>query len=152
MSSYLTFSPLPDPMDRVHRIGRYLFCGTFLPVTGTGGYPAPCPSEPGLSSPLHKQSSGHLSCSNIIQPPACRLCRNYIRFVTIQVVGFTVQPFGPERLDLSHSASSSWPRGSPTGLTAEGGFSVQSSGEMNPSHLIVRPFLNTEPLNTEHSK
>jgi len=30
--------------------GRSVFCGTFLPVTGTGRYPAPCPAEPGLSS------------------------------------------------------------------------------------------------------
>jgi hypothetical protein len=33
--------------------GRFPFCGTFLPVTETGCYPAPCPVEPGLSSPLH---------------------------------------------------------------------------------------------------
>jgi len=31
--------------------GRSAFCGTFLPVAGTGRYPAPCPAEPGLSSP-----------------------------------------------------------------------------------------------------
>ena len=30
---------------------RFAFCGTFLPVTGTGRYPAPCPVELGLSSP-----------------------------------------------------------------------------------------------------
>ncbi len=30
---------------------RSTFCGTFLPVTGTGRYPAPCPMELGLSSP-----------------------------------------------------------------------------------------------------
>ena len=30
---------------------RFTFCGTFLPVTETGGYPAPCPMELGLSSP-----------------------------------------------------------------------------------------------------
>ena len=30
---------------------RFAFCGTFLPVTGTGCYPAPCPVELGLSSP-----------------------------------------------------------------------------------------------------
>ena len=34
-----------------HRLsGRSIFCGTFLPVTGTGYYPAPCPVELGLSS------------------------------------------------------------------------------------------------------
>ena len=32
--------------------GRFAFCGTFLPVARTGSYPAPCPAEPGLSSPL----------------------------------------------------------------------------------------------------
>jgi len=37
-----------------NRRGRFFFCGTFLPVTRTGSYPAPCPTEPGLSSPLHK--------------------------------------------------------------------------------------------------
>ena len=31
---------------------RYVFCGTFLEVTLTGGYPAPCPVELGLSSRL----------------------------------------------------------------------------------------------------
>ena len=31
---------------------RYIFCGTFLPVTGTGSYPAHCPGEFGLSSDL----------------------------------------------------------------------------------------------------
>jgi len=33
---------------------RFAFCGTFLPVARTGSYPAPCPVEPGLSSPLHE--------------------------------------------------------------------------------------------------
>jgi len=41
------------PPDAKHRRGRFPFCGTFLPVTGTGRYPAPCPVEPGLSSPRH---------------------------------------------------------------------------------------------------
>jgi len=31
--------------------GRFVFCGTFLRVTPTGRYPAPCSVEPGLSSP-----------------------------------------------------------------------------------------------------
>jgi hypothetical protein len=30
---------------------RSVFCGTFLRVTPTGRYPAPCSAEPGLSSP-----------------------------------------------------------------------------------------------------
>jgi hypothetical protein len=34
--------------------GRFAFCGTFLPVARTGRYPAPCPAEPGLSSPLRQ--------------------------------------------------------------------------------------------------
>ena len=37
-----------------HLIRRFPFCGTFLLVTETGRYPAPCPVEPGLSSPLPK--------------------------------------------------------------------------------------------------
>ncbi len=40
--------------DIVYLTWRYTFCGTFLPVTGTGSYPAPCPAEPGLSSPRQK--------------------------------------------------------------------------------------------------
>lgn len=44
------------PANAKHRRGRFPFCGTFLPVTGTGGYPAPCPVEPGLSSPRHSIS------------------------------------------------------------------------------------------------
>jgi hypothetical protein len=39
---------------------RSIFCGTFLRVTPTGRYPAPCSMEPGLSS-LHPQAkSDHL--------------------------------------------------------------------------------------------
>ncbi len=33
------------------RAGRSVLCGTFLRVAPTGRYPAPCPVEPGLSSP-----------------------------------------------------------------------------------------------------
>ena len=50
VSSYLAFSPLPNQISWRHLMGRYIFCGTFLPVTETGRYPAPCPVEPGLSS------------------------------------------------------------------------------------------------------
>jgi hypothetical protein len=32
------------------RLGRFVFCGTFLEVILTGRYPASCPVEPGLSS------------------------------------------------------------------------------------------------------
>ena len=74
--SYRTLSPLPDPACASHRrfalccTGRgfppqalpvhpYLplargavsLCCTFLGVASTGSYPAPCPMEPGLSSP-----------------------------------------------------------------------------------------------------
>lgn len=37
---------------------RFVFCGTFLEVALTGGYPAPCPVELGLSSRL--SADGHL--------------------------------------------------------------------------------------------
>ena len=52
---------------------RFAFCGTFLPVTGTGRYPAPCPVELGLSSPPYTakrylRSSDHLTYS-ILSPP-----------------------------------------------------------------------------------
>ena len=47
VGSYPTISPLPARGRRCH------FCGTFLRVTPTGRYPAPCSSEPGLSSPPH---------------------------------------------------------------------------------------------------
>ena len=55
--SYRTFSPLPRPAEgpSAHarmRPRRYLFCGTFLRVAATGDYPAQCPLESGLSSPL----------------------------------------------------------------------------------------------------
>ena len=39
---------------------RSLFCGTFLRVTPTGRYPAPCSLEPGLSSPHQLARSDHL--------------------------------------------------------------------------------------------
>ena len=40
--------------------GRFVFCGTFLRVTPTGRYPAPCSMEPGLSSPCRVAKSDHL--------------------------------------------------------------------------------------------
>lgn len=43
--SYRTFSPLPCIA------GRYIFFGTFRRLTPPRGYLAPCPLEPGLSSP-----------------------------------------------------------------------------------------------------
>jgi len=51
VSSYLTVSPLPRVLTGENPVRRRsIFCGTFLPVTGTGCYPAPCPVELGLSS------------------------------------------------------------------------------------------------------
>ena len=47
VGSYPTFSPLPKPLAR---LGRFVFCGTFLEVSLTGRYPAFCSVEPGLSS------------------------------------------------------------------------------------------------------
>ena len=41
--SYRTFSPLPN--------WRFVFCGTFRRLTPPRCYLAPCPVEPGLSSP-----------------------------------------------------------------------------------------------------
>ncbi len=42
--SYRTISPLPPKR-------RYIFCGTFRRLTPPRCYLAPCPMEPGLSSP-----------------------------------------------------------------------------------------------------
>ena len=44
-----TLTPLNKHLSSFPR--RFAFCGTFLPVNGTGRYPAPCPAELGLSSP-----------------------------------------------------------------------------------------------------
>lgn len=45
-------------------IWRSVFCGTFLRVAPTGRYPAPCSTEPGLSSPCRdgKARSSNLLC------------------------------------------------------------------------------------------
>ena len=59
MGSYPTVSPLPKP-----KLGRFIFCGTFLEITPTGRYPASCSVEPGLSSPCAKASSGRLNYIN----------------------------------------------------------------------------------------
>ncbi len=50
--SYRTFSPLPPR-------GRYIFCGTFRGLAPPRHYLAPCPMEPGLSSPPSTQDNGH---------------------------------------------------------------------------------------------
>ena len=46
-------------------VRRSPFCGTFLPVAGTGCYPAPCPVEPGLSSPRHPISNKDSSSTGL---------------------------------------------------------------------------------------
>src|SRR5438445_6067404 len=62
VGSYPTVSPLPD--GRTSLPGRRsVLCGTFLPVTGTGCYPAQCPVEFGLSSPRNAPGSDHPSRS-----------------------------------------------------------------------------------------
>ena len=70
VSSYLTVSPLP--WETSHFPRRFAFCGTFLPVTRTGRYPAPCPMELGLSSPPFamrlKRGSDHLTYSILFEP------------------------------------------------------------------------------------
>jgi len=51
VSSYLTFSPLPDPAGQnpaSHR--RSVFCGTFPRVAPGRRYRPPCPTQSGLSS------------------------------------------------------------------------------------------------------
>jgi hypothetical protein len=58
--SYRTVSPLPV---RGHsgdwsRHRRSVFCGTFLRVTPTGRYPAPCPKESGRSSDRCAEAPG----------------------------------------------------------------------------------------------
>ena len=59
--SYRTVSPLPYSVARAR---RSLLCGTFLRVTSTGRYPAPCPVEPGLSSPGLSTGGDRLSDSD----------------------------------------------------------------------------------------
>lgn len=51
VSSYLAFPPLPKLIPEVY------LCCTFLQVTLTGSYPAPCPMELGLSSPAHNAAA-----------------------------------------------------------------------------------------------
>jgi hypothetical protein len=46
---------------------RSIFCGTFLRVTPTGRYPAPCSTEPGLSSP-RPEGEERSSCAKLLPP------------------------------------------------------------------------------------
>jgi len=72
--SYRTFSPLPVPLGG-HR--RSTLCGTFRRLSMPGRYPAPCPTELGLSS------GG--------KPPAI-LTRALITILQRRVWGNLVQP------------------------------------------------------------
>ena len=51
---------LPHPFTLTRLSGRTSLCGTFPGVTPAGRYPAPCPVEPGLSSP--REGGDHLVC------------------------------------------------------------------------------------------
>jgi len=54
LASDVTAGPgelLPHPFTLTRRGGRTSLCGTFPGVAPAGRYPAPCPLEPGLSSP-----------------------------------------------------------------------------------------------------
>jgi hypothetical protein len=51
--SYRTFSPLPVT-GRSRPLRRYTFCCTFRRLAPPRCYLAPCPMEPGLSSPAHR--------------------------------------------------------------------------------------------------
>jgi len=42
--------------------GRYIFCCTFRRLTPPRNYLAPCPVEPGLSSPPHAKNTGQSDC------------------------------------------------------------------------------------------
>jgi hypothetical protein len=55
------FHPYRPPV-RNRRLGRYVFCGTFRRLAPPRYYLAPCPVEPGLSSPPKTERlSGRLS-------------------------------------------------------------------------------------------
>lgn len=65
---------LPHPFTLTRRSGRSALCGTFPGVTPAGCYPAPCPAEPGLSSPRYT-GSDHLACfdqANVYEKPASK--------------------------------------------------------------------------------
>ncbi len=57
LASDVTAGPgelLPHPFTLTRHGGRTSLCGTIPGVTPAGRYPAPCPVEPGLSSPIPK--------------------------------------------------------------------------------------------------
>jgi hypothetical protein len=62
------FHPYPMTWGYPCITGRYLFCGTFLRVTATPCYGAPCPLELGLSSRIYEHiedTSDRLAYSDI---------------------------------------------------------------------------------------
>jgi len=50
---------------------RSPLCGTFPRVAPAGRYPAPCPVEPGLSSPRLRRSFGGQRPSGLLRPILC---------------------------------------------------------------------------------
>ena len=67
--SYRTLSPLPAGRSR-HR--RFAFCCTFRGLAPPRHYLAPCPVEPGLSSPCKTRSDCPAdSARGVYQSPAC---------------------------------------------------------------------------------
>jgi hypothetical protein len=69
--SYRTFSPLPlaVPADPRRRGRRCIFCGTFRGLAPPRHYLAPCPMEPGLSSP-------HVGGATVRPTPRANLTRS----------------------------------------------------------------------------
>lgn len=62
------FHPYPVKQGHPYLTGRYLFCGTFLRVTATPCYGAPCPLKLGLSSRINEHvvnTSDRLAYSDI---------------------------------------------------------------------------------------
>jgi len=64
--------PLPHRFTltrlRISFGGRSTLCGTFPGVTPAGRYPAPCPAEPGLSSPRRSLGVGGQRPSGLLRP------------------------------------------------------------------------------------
>jgi hypothetical protein len=59
--------PLTNAFSRA-RAGRYIFCATILRVAPTGGYPAHCPAEFGLSSPIPARTRQRRRSSGSLRP------------------------------------------------------------------------------------
>lgn len=55
----VSYTSVPSlPVHALRRPSAVHFCGTILQLALTGRYPAPCPVEPGLSSPLSVSPKG----------------------------------------------------------------------------------------------